>query len=47
MNNIQNFIYKIKNKKGPIIWHQDRYYDSEELLNKIKKWKIIIKKKKN
>lgn len=46
MNNIQNFIYKIKNKKGPIIWHQDRYYDSEELLNKIKKWKIIIKKKK-
>ena len=46
MNNIQKLINRIKSKKGPIIWYQNRYYDSEELLNKIKKWKTIIKKNK-
>ena len=46
MNNIQNLIYRIKSKNGPIIWHNNRYYDSQDLLNQIKKWKIIIKKNK-
>ena len=46
MNNIQNLIHSIKSKNGPIIWHNNRYYDSQDLLNQIKKWKIIIKKNK-
>ncbi len=46
MNNIENLVNKIKNKKGPLMWHNNQYYDSDDLLNEIEKWKKIIKKNK-
>ena len=46
MNNVDYLIKKIKNKKDPILWHQNKYYYPEDLLKSLNFWRKKIRQKK-
>ena len=46
MSNVDFLIKKIKNKENPVLWHQNKYYSSEDLIKILNFWIQKIRKKK-
>ena len=46
MSNVDFLINKIKNKKNPVLWHQNKYYYSKDLIKRLNLWDQKIRKKK-
>ena len=46
MSNLDFLIKKIKNKKNPVLWHQNKYYSSKDLIKILNFWEQKIRKKK-